>query len=75
VGYQIYEEEGRKVCCVYLNGYEASRVKDVIKGPGAERDLMRKAAKEAIEGVELQMATRTEVWEGADWFIGQSLGD
>jgi hypothetical protein len=69
VGYQIYEEEGRKVCCVYVNGYEASRVKDVIKGPqaGAERDLMRKAAKEAIEGVELQIATKTEVGEGAEW--------
>jgi len=66
VGYQIYEEEGRKVCCVHINGYEASRVKDVIKGPGTERDLMRKAAKEAIEGVELQIATRTEEWEGAE---------
>ncbi|KAF8491147.1 P-loop containing nucleoside triphosphate hydrolase protein [Russula emetica] len=67
VGYQICEEEGRKVCCVHVNGYEASRVKDVIKGPGTERDLMRKAAKEAIDGVELQIATGTEVWEGANW--------
>jgi endoribonuclease Dicer len=70
LGYQIYEEEGRKVCCVHVNGYEASRVKDAIEGPGTdstERDLMRKAAKEAIEGVELQIATRTEVREGADW--------
>jgi endoribonuclease Dicer len=67
VGYQIYEEEGQKVCCVHVNGYEASRVKDIIKGPGTERDLKRKAAKEAIEGVELQIATRTEDWEGADW--------
>jgi endoribonuclease Dicer len=66
VGYQIYEEEGRKVCCVHVNGYEASRVKDAIKNPGTEGDLMRKAAKEAIEGVEQQIATRTEVWEGAD---------
>jgi hypothetical protein len=72
VGYQIYEEEGRKVCCVHVNGYEAGRVKDAIKGPDTERDLMRKAAKEAIEGVELQIATRTEVWEDAereDWEI------
>jgi endoribonuclease Dicer len=67
VGYQTYEEEGRKVCCVHVNGYEASRVKDVMKGPGSERDLMRKAAKEAIEGVEVQIATRTEVREGANW--------
>ena len=66
VGYQIYEEEGRKVCCVHVNGYEASRVKDAIKGPGTERDLTRKAAKEATERVELQIATRTEVWESAD---------
>ena len=67
VGYQIYEEEGLKVCYVHVNGYETSRVKGVIKGPSSERDLMRKAAKEAIEGVELQIATRAEVWEGADW--------
>jgi endoribonuclease Dicer len=68
VGYEIYEEEGRKVCCVLVNGYEASRVKEAIKGPGSERDLMRKAAKEAIEGVELQIAMRTEVREeGANW--------
>ena len=67
VGYQIYEEEGQKVCCVHVNGYEASRVKDASKGHGTERDLMRKAAKEAIEGVELQIAmTRAEDWEGAD---------
>ena len=68
VGYQIYEEEKRKVCCVHVNGYEASRVKDATKGPGTdtEGDLMRKAAKEAIEGVELQIATRMEDWEGAD---------
>jgi endoribonuclease Dicer len=69
VEYQIYEEEGRKVCCVHVNGFEASRVKDAIKGPGGtdtEGDLMRKAAKEAIEGVELQIAMRSEAWEGAD---------
>ena len=70
VGYQIYEEEGQKVCCVHVNGYEASRVRDAIKGPGTERDLMRRAAKEAIEGVELQIAMRTEVREGADWELG-----
>jgi hypothetical protein len=51
---------------VHVNGYEVSRVKDVIKGPGTERDLKRKAAKEAIEGVELQITTRTEEWEGAE---------
>ena len=70
VGYQINEEEGQKVCCVHVNGYEASRVRDAIKGPGTERDLMRRAAKEAIEGVELQIAMRTEVREGADWELG-----
>ena len=52
---------------MHMNGYEASRVKDVTKGPGTERDLMRKAAKEAIEGVELQIAMSSEDWEGADW--------
>ena len=66
VGYQIYEEEEWKVCCVHVNGYEASRVKDAIKGPGTERDLMRRAAKEAIEGVEQQIATRTEEWGSSD---------
>jgi endoribonuclease Dicer len=67
VEYQIYEEEGRKVCCVHVNGYEASRVKDAIKCLSTEKDLMKKAAKEAIEGVEQHIATRAEVWEGADW--------
>ena len=75
VGYQIYEEEGRKVCCVHVNGFEASRVNEAIKGPGTERNLMKKAAKGAIEGVELQIATRTEVWEGADRPPGRGLSD
>ena len=72
VGYQIYEEDGRKVCCVHVDGFEASRVEGAIKGPGTERDLKRKAAKEAIEGVELQIASRMEVWESTGW---GELGD
>ena len=71
VEYQIYEEEGQKVCCLHVDGYEASRVKDDIKGPGTEKELMRKAAKEAIEGIELHIATRTEVWEGTDWGLSE----
>jgi dsRNA-specific ribonuclease len=67
VGYQNYEEDGRKVCCVHVDGYEAGRVEGPIKSPCTERDLMRKAAKEAIEEVELQIATRMEDWEGAGW--------
>ena len=70
VEYEIYEEEGEKICCVHVDGHEAGRVKYSIKGPSpvvSEKEMMRKAAKESIEGVELQIATRTEVWEGADW--------
>jgi dsRNA-specific ribonuclease len=70
VEYQIYEEEGEKVCCVHLDGYEAGREKCSIKGPGpvvTEREMMKRAAKAAIEVAELQVATRTEVWEGAQW--------
>ena len=66
VGYQIYEEGEWKVCCVHVNGYEASRVKSAVKGPGTERDLTGRAAKEAVEGVEQQIATRTEVWGSSD---------
>ena len=55
---------------MHVDGYEAGRVKYSIRGPGAvvsEKEMMGKAAKESIEGVELRIATRTEVWEGADW--------
>jgi len=75
VGYQIYEEDGRKVCCVHVDGYEVSKAEDVIKSPDTERNLIRKAAKEAIEEVELQIATRTQVWEGAHSQSGSSEED
>ena len=64
VEYQIYEAEGEKICCLHVDGYEAGRVKYSINGPGAvvaEREMMGKAAKAAIEVVELRIATRTEV--------------
>jgi dsRNA-specific ribonuclease len=67
VEYQIYEEEGEKICRVYVDGYEAGRVKFPIKVVVTEKEMMGKAAKAAIEEVESQIATRTEVWEGAQW--------
>ncbi|KAH9954942.1 hypothetical protein BC827DRAFT_913914 [Russula dissimulans] len=55
VEYQIYEEEGVKVCCVHAGGFEASRVEYPIKGPGrivTEGEMVGAAAKEAIGVVE-----------------------
>jgi hypothetical protein len=66
VRYEIYEEEGEKICCVHVDGYEAGRVK--YSGPVAaekdmEKEMIGKAAREAIGGVELRIATRKAVWE------------
>ena len=70
VRYEIYEEEGEKICCVHVDGYEAGRVNLRVKhfGPVAagkdwEKEMMGKAAREAIDKVELLIATRTEIWE------------
>ena len=55
VEYLNYEEEGVRVCRVYLDGIEAGRKECPIRGPGpvvTERGMMEGAAKDAIEGVE-----------------------
>ncbi|KAH9978359.1 P-loop containing nucleoside triphosphate hydrolase protein [Russula compacta] len=55
VEYLNYEEEGVKVCRVYVDGIEAGRKECPIGGPGpvvTERGMMKGAAKKAIEGVE-----------------------
>jgi endoribonuclease Dicer len=75
VDYQIYEEEGSKVCCVFVDGYEAGRVEYPTKGPGAvvtEGEMTAAAAKEAIEYLDqrvVMMDVTTDNWEfgGADW--------
>ena len=67
VGYQIYEEGGEKICCVHMDGEEAGRVKFSVKGPGpvvTDKEIVGKAAREAMETVELRIATRTELWGG-----------
>jgi len=59
VEYQIYEEGGVKVCCVHVEGFEASRAEYPIKGgPVAEGEILGTAAKEAIEMVEELIAVR-----------------
>jgi len=54
VEYQVYEEEGVKVCCVHAGGFEAGRVEYPIKGPRivTEGEMHGAAAKEAIGMVE-----------------------
>jgi len=53
VDHQIYEEDGVKVCCVHVDGFEASRVEYPIKGtPVTEGEMLGAAAKEAIDVVE-----------------------
>ena len=59
VEYQIYEEEGSKVCCVFVDGYEAGRVECPTKGPGSvvtEKELTSAAAKKAIEHLDQWVA-------------------
>ena len=67
VGYQIYEEEGTKVCCVYVDGFEVGRVEYTIKAPD-ESKMISTAAKKAIEQVEKIIAAERsmELWEDAD---------
>ena len=64
--YDTYEEEGEKICRVFVDGYEAGRVKH--SGPVAvekdmEKEMKGKAATEAIDEVELRIAIRKLVWE------------
>ena len=69
VSYEIYEEEGTRVCCVHVDGFETGKVEYPTKGPGpvvSERDMMDYAAKKAIEVLEQQIAYE-ELWEDADW--------
>jgi endoribonuclease Dicer len=70
VDYQIYEEDGKKVCRVYVDGIEAGKVEGSVKGPGpiaTEEGMMADAAKEAIEGMEQRVtSTDTDIWEGAE---------
>jgi endoribonuclease Dicer len=70
VDYRIYEEDGMKVCLVYVNGIEAGKVEHQVKGPGpikTEEEMMAGAAKEAIEGIERQVtSTESDNWEGAE---------
>jgi endoribonuclease Dicer len=72
VGYQLYEEEGTKICCVQVDGFETGKVGHPAKGPGpavTERDMMDAAAKEAIVVLEQQIAYE-ELFEDADWGNG-----
>jgi hypothetical protein len=69
VRYEIYEEEGAKVCCVHVDGFETGKVEYPIKGPGpavTERDMMDAAAKKAIVVLEQQVGY-DELWKDADW--------
>ena len=74
VEYQIYEEEGSKVCVVYVDGYEAGRV-EYPAGPGpvvTEGGMTAAAAKKAIEYLDQRVMmdiVTTENWEfeGTDW--------
>jgi dsRNA-specific ribonuclease len=69
VEYETYEEDGKKVCCVYVNGLEAGRAEHNIKGPGpvvSGREMVEAAAKKAIEEVEKQIAARMDLWEDID---------
>jgi hypothetical protein len=79
VQYQIYEEAGVKVCCVYVDGCEAApKVECPVKGPGpimTEEDMRAAAAKGAIEGIEQRITADStmDMWE-ADW-VGSSDED
>ena len=64
VVYQTYEEEGTRVCCVYVNGLEAGKVEHAIKGAGpvvTEKEMKEEGAKKAIQGVEQQIEDRMDV--------------
>jgi endoribonuclease Dicer len=69
VDYQNYEENGVRVCCVYIDGYETGKVEHAIKGTGptvTEEDMMMGAAKDAIEGIEERILSEGSSWD-EDW--------
>jgi len=71
VGYQIYEEDGTKVCCVYVDGFEVGRVEyppRPAKAPGpvaTESEMKGAAAKKAVEQIEQIIAVERSMdsWE------------
>jgi dsRNA-specific ribonuclease len=68
---QIYEEEGKKVCCAYVDGSEVGRVEYPIKAPGpvvAESEMVEAAAKKAIEQIEQIIAAERamDMWEDGE---------
>lgn len=71
VGFQIYEEEGKMVCCAHADGSEVGRAEYPIKVPGpvvTESKMMEAAAKEAIEQIEQIIAAERamDIWEDGD---------
>ena len=69
VVYQLYEEEGTKVCCVHVDGFEVGRVEysSPIKAV-TESEMKEAAAKKAIEIIEKKVAAEKnmDLWEDAD---------
>ncbi|KAH8992590.1 P-loop containing nucleoside triphosphate hydrolase protein [Lactarius hatsudake] len=66
VEYQIYEEEGTKVCCVYVDGCEAGKVEYPAKDSGAavtEGEMTAAAAKKAVEYLDQRVVMDIDV----DW--------
>jgi len=71
VGYQIYEEDGTKVCCVHVDGFEVGRVEyppRAVKAPGSvvtESEMKGAAAKKAVEEIEQIIAVERSMdsWE------------
>ena len=71
VGYQVYEEEGTKVCCVHVDGFEVGRVEYPIKNPGrvlTESEMKEAATKKAVEQIEQMIAAERTMdpWEDDD---------
>jgi endoribonuclease Dicer len=69
IEYGIYEEEGSKFCCAYIDGHEAGKYSPTAVV--TEEKMIAAAAKEAIEYVDklVLMNLTTDDWEfeGGDW--------
>ncbi|KAI0260638.1 hypothetical protein BC834DRAFT_831469 [Gloeopeniophorella convolvens] len=77
VEYQIYEEEGAKICTVYVDGWEVGRFEHRAKTQVVtEEELMAGAAKDAVEVVgqriaDLQDTKDNSSWDDVDWSASQ----
>ncbi|KAI0052736.1 P-loop containing nucleoside triphosphate hydrolase protein [Auriscalpium vulgare] len=60
VDYVVYEDDGKRVCCAYLDGLEAGRYEAELQARVSEEEMLARAAKDAAATLEKRIASVAE---------------